>query len=377
MKSLFSDREIRAAAIFLPLAVLTIAGLALLRSRADPELARTIETRMETPDPTPDPAPFDPNTVDFDGLLRMGLTRSQAVTFLHYRASGRVFRLPEDVALCRGLDDSTFRSIRPYIRIGRQFAIAPAGHRRERIVAPPLPLAPFRIDTVSARYLHATGLLSPRQAETFINWRNSHPLRDMDDVRKSYVIGDSLAAVLAPYIVFADAGPSAPRFPIEINGADSAALLSVRGIGPKTAGAIVRYRQRLGGFVSTTQLAEVPGVTESNYEKISQQIRCESCNIRKIDINFATSEQLRNHPYIDRTILRRLHKAKLLKGGWSTAEEFRQARILDPETTERLIPYLHFGSRSGSDEPQTIISGDGPQPATRCDSVGEPPVPAP
>lgn len=377
MKPLFSDREIRAAAIFLPLAILTIAGLALLRSRVDPDLARQVETLMETPRPAADPAPFDPNTVDFEELLRLGLTKSQAVTLLHYRASGRVFRLPEDVALCRGLDDSTFRSIRPYIRIGRQFAIVPADPRRDRIVAPPLPLAPFRIDTVSARYLRATGLLSLRQAETFINWRDSHPLRNLDDVRKSYVIGDSLAAVLAPYIVFPAPEPSAPRFPVEINSADSAALCSVHGIGPKTAGAIVRYRQRLGGFVSTTQLAEIPEITESNYEKISQQIYCESCNIRKIDINFATSEQLRNHPYIDRTILRRLHKAKLLKGGWSTAEEFRQARILDPETTERLIPYLHFGPRSGSDEPQTSISGDDTQPATRCDSVEELPVPTP
>lgn len=378
MQPLFSDREIRAVAVFLPLALLTIGGFALLRSKADPDSARRIEAAMETPQvPPAAPEPFDPNTADFDELLRLGLTKSEAVTLLHFRAAGKTFRIPEDVALCRGLSDSAFRRIRPFIRIGRQFAFPSADRPGRPDVAPALPLAPFRIDTVSARYLRATGVLSQRQAETFIRWRDSHPLLDLDDVRRSYVIGDSLAAVLAPYILFPAPAHTQPAALPDLNSADSAALLAIRGIGPKTAGRILVYRQLLGGFVRTEQLAEIPGITESNYEKISQQIRCDSCNIRKIHINFATSKQLENHPYFDRTVLRKLLKARQLKGGWSTAEEFVQARILDSETTARLIPYLDFGFPSGSDIPQDPIPGEAPQSAARCGSAGGLQVPAP
>ncbi|MDE6070888.1 MAG: helix-hairpin-helix domain-containing protein, partial [Alistipes sp.] len=358
--------------------LLMIGGFALLRSKADPDLARRIEAVMETPqEPPAAPVPFDPNTADFDELLRLGLTKSEAVALLHFRAAGKTFRIPEDVALCRGVSDSAFRRIRPFIRIGRQFAFTPARQSARQRTAPPQPLSPFRIDTVSARYLCATGVLSPRQAETFIRWRDSHPLLDLDDVRRSYVVGDSLADILAPYLLFPAPARSAPSLPLDINSADSVALLALRGIGPATAGRIVAYRRRLGGFVRAEQLAEIPGIAESRYEEISQQIRCDSCNIRKIHINFAPRERLRNHPYFDRDVLRKLLKARQLKGGWSTAEEFGQARILDSETTARLIPYLDFGCPSGSDIRHNPASGGDPQSTTRCGSTGELQVPAP
>ena len=54
-------------------------------------------------------------------------------------------------------------------------------------------------------------------------------------------------------------------------------------IGEKTVVSIIGYRDRLGGFLRAEQLAEVPGVTERNYEKILKQIYCDSCEIRKID----------------------------------------------------------------------------------------------
>ena len=92
------------------------------------------------------------------------------------------------------------------------------------------------------------------------------------------------------------------------------------------------------------QLAEIPGVTESNYEKILKQIYCDSCKIRKIDINFADPKILGRHPYIAPRVLRKLLKTRQLKGGWSTAEELIDDNILTREEAARLAPYLEFGS---------------------------------
>lgn len=47
MAKLFSDREIRAIAVFLPLAGLLIIALMLVRPAADPEAARRAEAEME------------------------------------------------------------------------------------------------------------------------------------------------------------------------------------------------------------------------------------------------------------------------------------------------------------------------------------------
>ena len=350
MPRLFSDREIRAVAIFLPLAALVIAAVVLVRPKADPEAARKVEREFESR-PAADSIRmrhFDPNTATFDELRTLGLTKYQAVSLIKYRAAGKVFRIPEDLTLCYGIDDSLYRRLAPWIRIGRRYAIAPQEFRSGRIVPEPMPAVPFRIDTVTARYLRAIGALSRRQAEVFIRWRDLHGIYDMEELRECYVVNDSVASALEPYVIFPERKPHPIEQPVEINSADSATLRSVIGIGEKTVGTILHYRQRLGGFVRVEQLAEVPGVTESNYEKILKQIYCDSCKIRKIDINFASPKTLGSHPYIAPRTLRKLLRQRQLKGGWSTAEEMIEQNILTREEAARLAPYLQFGSHSGT-----------------------------
>ena len=347
MAKLFSDREIRAIAVFLPLAGLLITALVLVRPSANPEAARRAEAVMEIRRDTTAMRHFDPNTATFDELLELGLSKHEAVSLLKYRAAGKVFRIPEDLALCYGISDSLYRQLAPWVRIGRKYAIAPEEYRTGRILPEPLAPRPFRIDTVSVRYLRAIGALSKRQAEAFVRWRDLSGIYDMEELRDCYVVSDSVAAALEPYVIFPERKPHPIEEPVELNTADSAALRSVSGIGPKTVGAILTYRERLGGFLRAEQLAEVPGVRERNYEKILKQIYCDSCKIRKIDINFASPKVLGRHPYIAPQVLRKLLKARQLKGGWSTAGELVEQNILTREEAARLAPYLQFGSDSG------------------------------
>lgn len=347
MAKLFSDREIRAIAVFLPLAGLLITALVLVRPSADPEAARRAEAAMEIRRDSTAMRPFDPNTATLDDLLGLGLTKHEAVSLLKYRAAGKVFRIPEDLALCYGISDSLYRRLEPWVRIGRKYAIAPEEYRTGRILPEPLAPRPFRIDTVSVRYLRAIGALSKRQAEAFVRWRDLSGIYDMEELRDCYVVSDSVAAALEPYVIFPERKPRPAEQPVELNTADSATLRSVSGIGPRTVVSILNYRERLGGFLRAEQLAEVPGVTERNYEKILKQIYCDSCKIRKIDINFASPKVLGRHPYIAPQALRKLLKARQLKGGWSTAEELVEENIMTRKEAARLAPYLQFGSDSG------------------------------
>ena len=169
--------------------------------------------------------------------------------------------------------------------------------------------------------------------------------RDEEELCDYPIIGDSAGRRLAEYALF----PERRRplhDPVELNTADSAALRSVSGIGAKTVGAILDYRRRLGGFCRAEQLAEVRGVTESNYERILKQISVDSCRISKIDINFATPKALAEHPYIAPRTLRKILKRRQLKGGWSTLEEMIEDGILTREEADRLHPYLRFGVRT-------------------------------
>lgn len=157
---------------------------------------------------------------------------------------------------------------------------------------------------------------------------------------------------------------------IELNGADSATLRSVVGIGEKSVMAIIRYRERLGGFYSVDQLTEVPQVTESNFERIVKQIYCDSFKIRKIDINFAPPSTLKGHPYLPPAVFRKLFSKRQLKGGWSTVEELVEEHILTPREAERLAPYLRFTVREASkDIPNGESATSGWSPAPIQDTI--------
>lgn len=108
MGKFFTEREIRAVAVFLPLAGLLVFGIVLVRPKADPAAAQRVEAEMEERTDTVVMRPFDPNTVDYDGLRRLGLSKHEAVSLLKYRAAGKIFRIPEDVTLCYGISDSLF-----------------------------------------------------------------------------------------------------------------------------------------------------------------------------------------------------------------------------------------------------------------------------
>ena len=314
---MWSREDRRTLVLLLPLLVLAVAAFLLLepktpRSGAPPDAAK------EAP---PELFEFDPNTVDYRALRRLGFTKQDAAGVLRYRAAGKIFRIPEDFAACYQVSDSMYDRLEPYIRIGTEYRFRPRRDsaqrlrkpfvRRQRVV---VPLVPFRIDTMTAKFLRAIGF-TKRQA-AFIRIKSiperRRPLHD----------------------------------PVELNTADSAALRSVSGIGAKTVGAILDYRRRLGGFCRAEQLAEVRGVTESNYERILKQISVDSCRISKIDINFATPKALAEHPYIAPRTLRKILKRRQLKGGWSTLEEMIEDGILTREEADRLHPYLRFGVRT-------------------------------
>jgi competence protein ComEA len=59
---------------------------------------------------------------------------------------------------------------------------------------------------------------------------------------------------------------------VNINTASPSELERLPGIGPKTAGRIVEYRQKNGGFKKVEELMNVPGVGEKNFLKLRTHI---------------------------------------------------------------------------------------------------------
>ena len=300
--------------------------------------------------------PFDPNTADYRTMLESGVPRNIAVSLIKWREAGKVYLMKEDVALCYNMTDSLYFALEPYIIIGEEYRIRPnqeeytdARTTRPTNTERSIAYKPFRIDTASAEYLRTLGFTS-RQAELIIKYGNIiGGYRNMAEFEECYAVDSAMAARLRPYIIFPERDsttfkPNRIELPIDINSADSATLVHIRGIGPKSAVHILRYRKLLGGYYSTAQISELEVVTDENFRTILPQIYCDSAKIKKIFINFARPKELEVHPYISNLMLRRIVNYRELKGGWSTIEEMIESNILSVEQAAKIAPYLDFGT---------------------------------
>ena len=91
-----------------------------------------------------------------------------------------------------------------------------------------------------------------------------------------------------------------PSIPIlDINIADSLALIALPQIGEVMASRIHRYRERLGGFVSMEQLYEIKGMDSARFAIIQSYIILENKEIRKIEVNRDEFKTLLRHPYLE------------------------------------------------------------------------------
>ena len=291
---------------------------------------------------------FDPNTVTYEELLLLGFDKRTAVGIIKYRTAGKVFGIAEELALCYGVSDEMFARVRPYIKIGSKYATRPKSQtdstkrveHKSRFT--PRPFEPFGIDTVGVNYLRLIGF-STRQAEALIRYREQGDgIHSMNELRDCYAVSEEMADSLEHFVVLTPRDPHQGL--VEINSADSARLRSVRGIGEKTVVAVLEYRKLLGGFVRKEQIAELKCVTSENFDKISKQIYCDSCNISKIDINFAPASQFEHHPYMSRRAIKLIVETRESKGGWNSIEEMQEDSIFTKEQAKAIAPYLRFGT---------------------------------
>lgn len=201
--------------------------------------------------------------------------------------------------------------------------------------------------------------LSAKQAQAIINYRNKGgKFYKPTDLQKMYTITPQKYQALLPYIKIENtvfAGKFEKKvFPeeaayvkkevviIEINSADTLQLDEIRGIGVAFAKRITKYRERLGGFYRKEQLMEVYGLDSAKFAEIKDQVKINAANIKKIDINAATFDDMKNHPYLKYKQINAIIQYRKQHGKYNSIEDLKKVIILSPQTIQNLAPYLSF-----------------------------------
>lgn len=130
-----------------------------------------------------------------------------------------------------------------------------------------------------------------------------------------------------------------PVSPLDLNALDSTGLVSLPGIGPVFASRILRYREQLGGFASTKQLLEINGLPDSLMEWF---IITDTIQLRMIEVNKGTVNELRSHPYMNFYQARAIVELRRERGKIKGPEQLSLLEEFTAQDLERLKPYLDF-----------------------------------
>ena len=244
----YSKGERRAiCALFALITCLVVAIVLVPGSRSCPPMtvpdADTLAFTLPVPDRVekavaPSLKPFDPNRADSAELASLGLSPRVVRNILKYRQKGGSFPTPESFARIYGLPEAQYETLKPYIRISETFVRKPTRKK---------PVAAVR-DTVR---------------------------RDTHRWPKTFKYPEGTL--------------------VDANTADTTELKKIPGIGSGIARAIVGYRERLGGFHTLGQLEEIKYITP----ELLRWFKLENASVRPLDLNRATLDQLRAHPYLN------------------------------------------------------------------------------
>lgn len=127
---------------------------------------------------------------------------------------------------------------------------------------------------------------------------------------------------------------------IDINIADSAAWESLPGIGSKLSQRIVNFRNKLGGFYNIDQVGETYGLPDSTFQFIKQRLELKNKVIKRININSASLEELKVHPYIKYHLANAIVQYRTQHGNFSQQDDLKKIMLVDEVIYSKLIPYI-------------------------------------
>lgn len=191
--------------------------------------------------------------------------------------------------------------------------------------------------------------MSQKQAEIIVKF-GRRGFYSHEDLRRVFVISDQFFEMIKDSLYY----PEKPAYQpfekqtyepkaiarIELNTATEEELMTIRGIGEFFAKNIVKKRNELGGFRKAEQLMEVWKFDQEKLDAIAPFITVDPQLVKLININTATAEELKKHPYFTWNIANSIVKMRTQIGSYQKVEDIKKSVLVTPEFFEKVKPYL-------------------------------------
>lgn len=149
---------------------------------------------------------FDPNTLDEEGFIKLGLPLKTSHTIINYRTKGGYFKTPEDIRKIYGLSKTDADRLIPYIHIAskeiqpfKKFDEKPGENTKNN------QYEKLNINTASAEEWKTFPGIGDVLANRIVKFRSSMKgFKSVDQVGKTYGLSDSVFRVIKPYLYIID-----------------------------------------------------------------------------------------------------------------------------------------------------------------------------
>ncbi len=267
------------------------------------------------------PHPFDLNTASPDELLTLGFTEREIRSVMNYRAKGGIYRTVEQMSKISGMTKGEYDRLAPYFYVSDEFR----------------PASEFVTVPQRKRY-HSGGS------------RGYTPNGSYNATGNSSLNGSHPNTTASSSVSAGNAGGSSPSRPqyennklkpgekVPINASDTTVLKRIPGVGSYYASQIVKYREKLGGFVSVQQLDDLQNIPAD----VQDYLSFDPVPLRKVNVNTLSINRMIMHPYIT------FYQAKAIKdfiqknGPLKSLSQLSLNKNFTDADIQRLEPYVEY-----------------------------------
>ncbi|MEC7262849.1 MAG: helix-hairpin-helix domain-containing protein [Bacteroidota bacterium] len=214
---------------------------------------------------------------------------------------------------------------------------------------------PFNPNYISDEKGYALGMSVEELDRLFVFREKGQFVNSPEVFQQVTQVSDSLLNAIAPYFKFPDwkkhdlpSTRKRPNFSVEeavaikdLNAASADDLKTINGIGEILSARIVKFRDRLGGFLIKEQLYDVYGLSPEVADRVLFRYQVlQPPVVQKINVNTANVDQLAKVPYLNYKVARQIVQYRDANGNFASLGELMNVTSFPTERIDRIKLYL-------------------------------------
>ena len=243
---------------------------------------------------------FNPDQFSANDWLKMGFSERQAEAIVKYKNYlGGSFISKEKFKECFIISSENYSKLEPYLLLPVKTPENFRNSGKNNPVKYKIQYHPFDPNQLDLEGWKALGF-SEKQAITIINYRDRNlrgSFKSLEDLQKCFVISAERFQEMKPYIKLQEKQQEKTDFSkTDLNTITFKQLIEF-GLDERSAGSIIGFRKKLGGFINKQQILTTYNIDQDLVQKLISIAPLNTSNVPRYSLVEAPEEWLKNHPY--------------------------------------------------------------------------------